>query len=149
VSITTPASQTGSGSVGFSVPENPGDTRVATLTVAGQAVSITQSPNDQVYGNWAGTISKGSGCSAALPASVDWTGTIRRTSGSSNEFAISVPSLGVSSAVNLVINGSSLQFAVPIDTLYTFNATLSSDRRSFTGTFSGGTCSGNWSGSRR
>lgn len=149
VNLTTPTSQSGSGSVSFTVPENPGDTRTASLAVAGQTVSITQAPNDQVYGNWGGTISKGAGCPAALPSSVEWTGTIRRTSGSSNEFVIAIPTLGVSSALNLNINGNTLQFAVPIDTLYTFTGTLSGDRRSLTGTFSGGTCSGTWSGSRR
>ncbi len=149
VTITTPTAQTGPGSVTFSVPENPGDTRTTTLNVAGQTVSISQAPNDQVYGNWGGTISKGAGCPAVLPASVDWTGTIRRTSGSSNEFAIAIPILAVSTVVNLNINGNSLQFAVPIDSLYTFNATLSNDHRSLNGTFSGGSCSGTWSGSRR
>lgn len=79
VTISTPTSQTGSGSVSFAVPENPGDTRTATLTVAGQTVAISQSPNDQVYGNWAGTITKGGGCAASLPPSVEWTGVIRRT----------------------------------------------------------------------
>lgn len=149
VSITTPASQTGTGSVSFTVPANTGDTRSGTLTIAGQAVTITQSSNDQVYGNWGGTITKGSGCNAALPASAEWTGVIQRTSGSTNELVITIPGIVSNLAINLIINGSTLQFAVPIDTLYTFNATLSSDRRSLTGTFSGGSCSGNWSGARR
>src|SRR6476620_11441980 len=56
VTVSTPTSQTGTGPVSFSVPENPGDTRTATLTVAGQTVAISQSPNDQVYGNWGGSI---------------------------------------------------------------------------------------------
>jgi hypothetical protein len=49
----------------------------------------------------------------------------------------------------LTISGSSVQFFVQIDTLYTFNGTLSGDRRSLNGTFSGGGCSGTWNGTRR
>ena len=149
VTITSASSQTGSGTVSFSVPENTGDTRTATLTVAGQAVTVTQAPNDQVYGNWGGTITKGTGCSAALPASVDWTGTIRRTSTGSNEFAIIIPALAVSQTLPIVINGSTVQFTVALDAVYAFTATLSSDRRALSGSFSGGACSGTWSGTRR
>lgn len=150
VTITSGASQTGSGTVSFSVAENPGDARSGSLTVAAQNVVINQSPNDQVYGLWGGTITKGNGCPATLPASVEWTGTLRRTGGATNEFVISIPSVGViNQTIPVTLNGSSLQFFVPIDTLYTFNATISSDRRSLSGTFSGGTCSGTWSGTRR
>jgi hypothetical protein len=150
VTITSPASQTGPGNVSFAVTENPGDARVATFVVAGQTITVNQSASDPVFGNWGGTIVKGTGCPATLPAAVEYTGTIRRTSGATNEFLISIPSVGVNNlAIPLTINGSSLQFAVPIDTLYTFNATLSSDRRSLTGTFSGGTCNGTWTGNRR
>lgn len=150
VTVTSATSQTGSGSVSFTVPQNPGDTRTATLTVGGQTVTITQSPDDAVFGAWGGTLIKGSGCPATLPASVDYTGTIRRTSGSTNEFVISIPALGLSNqAIPLTINGNSVQFFIPIDTLYTFNATLSSDHRSLNGTFAGGTCSGSWNGTRR
>jgi hypothetical protein len=147
----TPAStQTGSGTVTFSVGENPGDTRTGTLTIAGQTVTISQAANDPLYGNWAGTITKGGGCPATLPAAVDWTGTFRRTSLSSTEFVISIPAAGINNQViPVTLNGSSLQFSVAIDTLYTFNATLSSDRRSMSGTFSGGSCSGAWNGTRR
>ena len=42
VSITTAASGTGSGSVGFSVDANNGPERTATLTIAGRAVTISQ-----------------------------------------------------------------------------------------------------------
>jgi hypothetical protein len=150
ISVTGAASQTGSGTVNFSVGENPGDARVGTMTVAGQVVTVNQSANDPLYGNWGGTIVKGSGCPATLPGSVEYTGTIRRTSGATNEFVISIPQVGVSNqAIPLTVNGSSLQFFVPIDTLYTFNGTLSSDRRSITGTFSGGSCTGTWNGARR
>jgi hypothetical protein len=150
ISVTGTGTQTGPGNVSFSVGENPGDSRTGTLTVAGQTVTVNQAANDPVYGNWGGTIAKGSGCPASLPPSVEYTGTIRRTSGATNEFVIAIPSLGVpSQALALTINGSSLQFFVPIDTLYTFNGTLSSDRRSITGTFAGGSCSGTWNGSRR
>jgi len=150
INVPGAGSQTGSGTVNFSVGENPGDVRVGTMTVAGQLVTVNQSANDPVYGNWGGTIIKGSGCPVTLPASVDYTGTIRRTSGATNEFVISIPQVGVSNqAIPLTINGSSLQFFVPIDTLYTFNGTLSGDRRSITGTFSGGGCSGTWNGTRR
>jgi hypothetical protein len=150
VTVTSATGQTGPGSVSFTVPQNPGDSRTATLTVGGQTVTITQSPDDAVFGAWGGSIVKGSGCPASLPASVDYTGTIRRTSGSTNEFVISIPSLALSNqTVALTINGNSLQFFVPIDTLYTFNATLAADHRSLTGTFAGGNCAGTWNGSRR
>ena len=149
VTLTSAASQTGNGTVNLTVAENSGDARNGTLTVAGQTVTISQASGDPLYGNWSGTIIKGTGCPATLPASVTWTGTIRRTSSASNEFVISIPAVGVvNQAIPLIVNGNSLQLFVPIDTLYTFNATLASDRRSFTGTFSGGTCSGTWSGAR-
>lgn len=150
ISVTGVGSQTGPGNVSFAVGENPGEARVGTMTVAGQIVTVNQSANDPVYGNWGGSISKGSGCPATLPSSVDYTGTIRRTSGATNEFVISIPQVGVpSQALALTITGNNLQFFVPIDTLYTFNGTLSGDRRSLTGTFSGGACSGTWNGTRR
>lgn len=150
ITVTGVGSQTGPGNVNFSVGENPGDARTGTMTVAGQTVTVNQAANDPVYGNWGGTIVKGSGCPASLPSSVEYTGTIRRTSGATNEFVIAIPSLGLpSQALALTINGNSLQFFVPIDTLYTFNGTLSSDRRSITGTFAGGSCSGSWNGTRR
>lgn len=150
ISVTGVASQTGSGNVSFSVGENPGDARTGTITVAGQTVTVNQAPNDPVYGNWGGTIFKGSGCAASVPASAEYTGAIRRTSGATNEFVITIPAVGVASqALALTINGSSLQFFVPIDTLYTFNGTLSGDRRSISGTFAGGACSGTWNGTRR
>lgn len=140
----------GPGNVSFNIAENSGDARVGTLTVAGQAVIVNQAAGDPVYGNWGGTIVKGSGCPASLPASVEYTGSIRRTGGATNEFAIAIPALGLpSQTLALTITGNNLQFFVPIDTLYTFNGTLASDRRSLTGTFSGGTCSGTWNGTRR
>ena len=150
VAITTAAGQTGPGSVSFTVAENPGDARVGTLTVAGQNVVINQAPNDPLFGAWGGTVSKGAGCPAVLPSSVEWTGTFRRTSGATTELVISIPTVGViNQVIPITFNGNSIQFFVPIDTLYTFNATLSADRRSLTGTFSGGTCSGTWTGTRR
>jgi hypothetical protein len=102
-----------------------------------------------LYGNWAGTIVKGAGCPVTLPGSVTWTGTIRRTGGASSEFVITILSVGVvNQVIPLIVNGNSLQLFVPIDTLYTFNATLAADRRSLSGTFSGGSCSGTWNGTR-
>jgi len=150
VTITSGTSQSGNGSVNVTVSENTGDARSATLTVAGQSVAVSQAAGDPLYGNWAGTIVKGPGCPATLPASVTWTGTIRRTGGASSEFVITIASVGVfNQVIPLFVNGNSLQFFVPIDTLYTFNATLANDRRSLTGTFSGGTCSGTWTGARQ
>jgi hypothetical protein len=150
VNVSPTSTQTGSGNVTFTVSENPGDTRTGTLTIAGQAVTITQVANDPLFGSWGGTIVKGTGCPSTLPASVEWTGTFRRTSGATNELVISIPTVGVSNVpIPFTLNGSDLQFFVPIDTLYTFNARLSSDRRSLSGTFSGGTCSGTWTGTRR
>ena len=149
VTITSSTSQTGNGTVNVAIAENTGDARSETLTVAGQSVTVSQAAGDQLYGNWAGTIVKGSGCPAVLPSSVTWSGTVRRTGAASSEIVISIPTVGVvNQVIPLVVNGSSLQLFVPIDTLYTFNATLSSDRRSFSGTFAGGSCSGTWSGSR-
>ena len=149
ITVTSATTQTGSGSVSFSVVENPGDTRTGTLTIAGQNVAINQAPNDPLFGSWGGTISKGSGCPANLPPSVAWTGTIRRMSGATTELVISIPSLAVfNQVIPMTFNGNSLQFFVAIDTLYTFNATLAPDRRSMTGTFAGGTCSGTWTGTR-
>jgi hypothetical protein len=150
VTVSPTTAQTGPGTVTFSVGENPGDTRTGTLTIAGQTVTITQAPNDQLYGAWGGTIVKGGGCPATLPSSVEWNGTFRRTSGATNEFVISIPSVAViNQTIPVTVNGSSLLFFVPIDTLYTFNATLAADRRSLSGTFSGGSCNGTWSGTRR
>ena len=54
----------------------------------------------------------------------------------------------VNQTLPLIVNGNNIQFAVQIDTVYTFVATLAADRRSFTGTFSGGRCSGTWNGTR-
>ena len=150
ITVTSATTQAGPGSVSFTVAENPGDARTGTLTIAGQNVVINQAPNDPLFGNWGGTISKGTGCPANLPASVDWTGTFRRTSGATTELVISIPLVAVfNQVIPITFNGNSIQFFVPIDTLYTFNATLSSDRRSMTGTFSGGSCSGTWTGTRR
>ena len=149
VTITSSTSQTGNGTVNVTIAENTGDARTATLTVAGQSVNVSQAAGDQLYGSWAGTIVKGAGCPAALPSSVAWSGMVRRTGAATSEIVISIPGVGVvNQAIPLIVNGSSLQLFVPIDTLYTFNATLSSDRRSFSGTFAGGGCSGTWSGSR-
>ena len=150
LTVTSAGSSAGPGTVTFSVAENLGEARSATLTIAGQAVTVNQTAGDPVFGNWAGTIVKGSGCAASLPASAQWTGTIRRNAAGIHEFLINIPSaLVFNQAVSLLISGNTMTFAVPVDTLYTFNATLAADRRSFTGTFSGGTCSGTWSGTRQ
>ena len=150
LTVTSATTQAGPGSVSFSVAENPGDTRTGTLAVAGQTVVINQAPNDPLFGSWGGTISKGSGCPANLPPSVEWTGTIRRTSGATTELVISIPLVAVfDQVIPITFTGNSLQFFVVVDTLYTFNATLAPDRRSMNGTFSGGTCSGTWIGGRR
>jgi hypothetical protein len=150
VAVTSASSNSGPGTVSITVAENLGDARSATLTIAGQSVTVNQAAGDPVFGNWAGTIVKGSGCSPLLPASAQWTGTIRRSASGTHEFLISIPSaLVFNQALSLTLNGNALQMMVPVDTLYTFNATLASDRRSFTGPFSGGACSGTWSGSRQ
>lgn len=150
VTVSGNSSQTGSGTVSFTVSENLGDTRTGSLTVAGQNIVITQAAGDPLFGNWRGTIAKGSGCPAALPASVEWTGTFRRTSLSTTELVISIPSLLVfNQVIPITFNGSNISLGVQIDTLYTFVATLTSDRRSLSGTFSGGGCTGTWTGSRQ
>jgi len=150
VSVTSPSSNSGSGTVSLTVAENLGDARSAPLTIAGQTVTVNQAGGDPVFGNWAGTIVKGAGCSPLLPASAQWTGTIRRNASGTHEFLISIPSaLVFNQNLSLTLVGNSLQMMVPVDTLYTFNATLASDRRSFSGTFTGGACSGTWSGTRQ
>ncbi len=150
VNVTSATSQTGSGTVSISVAENTGDARSATVTVGGQAVTVNQAAGDAAFGNWAGTITKGSGCPASLPSSVQWTGTIRRSASGSPEFVISLPAVGVSNqVVPLQLVNNNLQFAVFVDTIYNFVATLAADRRSLSGTFSGGSCSGTWTGTRQ
>jgi hypothetical protein len=147
--ITSGASQTGTGTVAVSIAENAGDSRTAILTVANQSVTVTQAASDPLFGNWSGSIAKGAGCPAALPASAGWAGTIRRNAIGQAELVISVSSVGVvNQTVPLIVSGNNIQFAVQIDTVYTFLATLAADRRSFTGTFSGGGCSGTWNGTR-
>jgi len=150
VSVTSPGSNSGPGTVSLTVAENLGDARSTTLTIAGQSVTVNQAGGDPVFGNWAGTIVKGAGCSPLLPASAQWTGTIRRNASGTHEFLISIPSaLVFNQNLSLTLVGNSLQMMVPVDTLYTFNATLAADRRSFSGTFTGGACSGTWSGTRQ
>lgn len=150
VNVSSATSQTGPGTVSISVAENSGDARTATLTVGGQTVTVNQAAGDPVFGNWAGTITKGAGCPAALPSSVQWNGVIRRSSGGSPELVISIPSIGVSNqSLNLILTGNTVQFAVFVDALYTLTGTLAADRRSLAGTFSGGSCSGTWTGSRQ
>lgn len=150
VSVTSPGSNSGPGTVSLTVAENLGDARSTTLTIAGQSVTVNQAGGDPVFGNWAGTIVKGAGCSPLLPASAQWTGTIRRNASGTHEFLISIPSaLVFNQNLSLTLVGNSLQMMVPVDTLYTFNATLAADRRSFSGTFTGGACSGSWSGTRQ
>lgn len=150
VNVTSASSQTGSGTVTISVAENTGDARTATLTVGGQTVTVNQAAGDPVFGNWAGSISKGAGCAASLPSSAQWNGAIRRSSSGSPELVISIPALGVSNqTLNLILSGNTIQFNVFVDALYTFTATLAADRRSLTGTFTGGSCSGTWTGTRQ
>ena len=151
VNVTSATSQTGPGNVSISVPENSGEARTATLTVGGQTVTVNQAAGDPVFGNWAGTITKGANCPAVLPASVQWNGAIRRSSsGGSPELVISIPSVGVSNqSLNLILTGNTVQFAVFVDALYTLTGTLAADRRSLTGTFTGGSCSGTWTGARQ
>lgn len=150
VNVTSPTSQTGPGTISISVAENTGDARTATLTLGGQTVTVNQASGDPVFGNWAGSIAKGANCPAALPSSLPWTGVVRRTSAGSPELVISLPTVGISGqTLNLTLTGNTVQFLVFVDSVYTFTGTLAADRRSLTGTFSGGSCSGTWSGSRQ
>jgi hypothetical protein len=150
VSITSATSQTGPGTVSISVQENTGDTRTATLTVGGQTVTVNQAAGDPVFGNWGGTIAKGANCPAILPASLQWTGVVRRNSAGSPELVISLPTVGITGqTLMLTLSGNTVVFQVFVDSVYTFTGTLAADRRSLTGTFSGGSCSGTWSGARQ
>lgn len=140
----------GTGTVGLTVAANSGDARSAIVTVAGQAVTVNQAASDPLFGNWSGSIAKGAGCPAALPNSAAWTGIVRRNAIGQAELVINAPQAGVfNQTLPLIVSGNTIEFAVQIDAVYTFVATLASDRRSFTGTFSGSGCSGTWSGSRQ
>ncbi len=140
----------GTGTVGLTISENSGDARTGMVTVAGQTVTVNQAASDPLFGNWAGTIAKGAGCPASLPSSAGWTGTVRRNAIGQAELLINAPQVGVfNQTLPLLVNGNNIQFAVQIDAVYTFVATLAGDRRSFTGTFSGNSCSGTWSGNRQ
>ena len=57
--------------VNLTVSENTGDARIGTLTVAGQTVIVSQAPAIRCTATGRGTIVKGAGCPATLPASVD------------------------------------------------------------------------------
>jgi len=150
VTVTSANSATGPGTVTVTVAENLGDARSATLTIAGQTVTVNQAAGDPVFGNWAGTITKGTGCAATLPASVQWNGLLRRNAGGFHEFVINIPAVLVfNQTVNVTITGNTLQFVVAVDALYTFIGTLAADRRTLTGTFTGGTCNGTWNGARQ
>ncbi len=147
--ITSGSSGSGIGTVGLAVAANGGDARTALITVAGQTATLMQAASDPLFGNWSGSIAKGAGCPAALPASAGWVGVIRRNSFGQAELVLTAATVGVVNQVlPLTLNGNNIQFAVQIDAVYTFVATLAADRRSFTGTFSGGGCSGTWSGNR-
>lgn len=61
VTVSGNSSQTGSGTVSFTVSENLGDTRTGSLTIAGQNIVINQAAGDPLFGNWRGTIAKGFG----------------------------------------------------------------------------------------
>jgi hypothetical protein len=81
-----------------------------------------------------------------LPASASWTGTVRQGAAGNTELVVSIPVAGVvNQAVAVNLTGNNVQFGVPLDTNYTFVGTLSPDRRSISGTFSGAACSGTWS----
>ena len=150
VTLTSPSSNTGPAMVSFMVAANTGDARTATLTIAGQSVTVNQAAGDPVFGNWAGSIVSAAPCGPGLPTTVAWTGTIRRNAQTLPELVITVPSLGiVNQVLPLTITGNSVQFTIQVDALYTFVGTLSADRRSLTGTFTGFSCSGTWNGTRQ
>jgi hypothetical protein len=150
VVVNSGSSGNGTGTVGLTISENTGEARTATVSVAGQTVTVSQAAADALFGNWTGTITKGAGCPASLPNSVAWTGTVRRNSIGQAELVINAPQAGVfNQTLPLTVNGNAIQFAVQIDAVYTFVATLAADRRSFTGTFSGAGCSGTWAGNRQ
>ncbi len=104
-----PASGSGSGSVGFVVTENLGTERVATLTIGGQAFTITQaaaagcsysmSPSSQSFNQGGGTgsvaVSCGSACDWTAATAASWI-TLARTS------ARGAASLGYTVAKNTV-----------------------------------------------
>lgn len=150
VVVNSGSASSGTGTVGLTIAENTGGTRTGTIIVAGQTVTVTQAAADALFGNWAGAIAKGAGCPASLPSSVTWTGTVRRNAIGQAELVINAPQAGVfNQTLPLTVNGNQISFAVQIDAVYNFVATLAADRRSFSGTFSGAGCSGTWSGSRQ
>ena len=149
VAINSGSTSSGTATVGLTIAENSGDSRTGTVTIAGQTVTVSQAASDALFGNWAGSISKGNGCPASLPSSVTWTGIVRRSAIGQAELVINAPQAGVfNQTLPLTVNGNQISFAVQIDAVYNFVATLAADRRSFTGTFSGAGCSGTWSGNR-
>lgn len=99
------------------------------------------------------------GCLPNLPRTFTWSGTIRATSAGGVEIVISVPFAFISNETHAAtLIGNSFSFTADFDSLYSFVATLSADRRSLNGTFVGGNCnvpptivlpSGTWTGTHQ
>ncbi len=150
MSVTSPTSQTGTGTVSISVAENTGDARSATLTVGGQTVTVNQAAGDAGVRQLGRDDHQG----RRLPREPPLIGAMDRhdppdcqRQPRARDFA--PVGWRVNQVVTLQLVNNNLQFAVFVDTVYTFVATLAADRRSLTGTFSGGSCSGTWTGARQ
>lgn len=176
ISITSPvlASGRGNGSVSFSVSANTGAARTGSLSIAGRTVTVSQAaataaptptptptptpaPNDDLIANWGGSITLRAGCVTPLPFSYLWTGTVRRVTAGALELEITIPLLDINrDRLVLTVNGSAMSFSIRYGPYtYRYVGTLSSDRRSVSGTFTGDNCSstqtqsGTWSGTQR
>jgi hypothetical protein len=128
-----------------------------------RAISLVVNPpgttDSPVLGNWAGNITVSTGCAPGLPQTVTWSGTFRRASSNDIELLVSIPFASVTNEViPVTVSGTSLTFAIQVDSRYDFNATFSPDFRSLSGSFSGANCapapavilpSGTWTGNKQ
>ena len=129
--------------------------RAVTLVV--NPAGRTDSP---ILGVWTGSLTLNTGCLPGLPQTVSWSGTFRRAANNAIELVVSIPSAGVNGeAVPVTLSGNTLTFTITVDARYDFRATLSSDFRSLSGTFTGSNCappplpaitpSGTWTGTKQ
>ena len=99
ISITSGASGSGNGSVGYSVSANTGGARTGTLTIAGQTFTVSQAappcsyainPTQQAFGYAGGagtvnvTVTSGSNCSWAATSNAGWITVTGGASGTGN-----------------------------------------------------------------
>lgn len=135
------------------------DTARSVCRAVGLVVNPPGTTDSPILGNWAGNITVSTGCVPGLPQTVTWSGTFRRVSGDTIELVVSIPFASVTNEViPVTVSGTSLTFAIQVDSRYQFNATFSPDFRSLIGSFSGANCapapavilpSGTWTGTKQ